>query len=303
MAINVNRIVDPIIKSIEDGVIPWRREWAPASGLPQNHVHNVPYKGTNILSCWVHQMAGGYTSTRYLTMKQIKDLGLQLKGEKGDPIRRACPIIYWGKQTVTDDDGKEKERWAGNIYNAFNLDQIEGIEDPDTQPIHNHDPSDVGIAIKLTKALNIEVEKGEPAYAPHRDVIKMPDLARFTTTDAFCTTLAHECVHATGHKSRLDRDMSHPFGSDEYAKEELIAELGAAFIAAEWGISSQLENHASYLDNWLKVLKAEPKALITASTAAQKAYSYIKEQLTVWDLHQDPGPSLAELLAYDTEAA
>ena len=235
MAINVNRIVDPIIKSIEDGVIPWRREWAPASGLPQNHKHNVPYKGTNILSCWVHQMAGGYTSTRYLTMKQIKDLGLQLKGEKGDPIRRACPIIYWGKQTVTDDDGTEKERWAGDVYNAFNLDQIEGIEDPDIQPIHNHDPSDVGIAIKLTKALNIEVEKGEPAYAPHRDVIKMPDLARFTTTDAFCTTLAHECVHATGHKSRLDRDMSHPFGSDEYAKEELIAELGAAFIAAEWG--------------------------------------------------------------------
>ena len=300
MAFNYARIVDPIIESIENGVVPWRKEWSPSTSLPQNHVHKRPYTGTNILSCWVHSMKHGFNSNRYMTFKQIEDAGLRLKWEKGDERRHAVPILFTKKFTAKV-DGKDEERFTMRIYNCFNIEQIEGVTDPATVKLHDHNPADIGMAIKLTKALNVEIESGEPAYVPHRDAIKMPDLSRFSSVDAFCTTLAHESVHATGHKSRLDRDMSHAFGTDEYAKEELIAELGAAFIAAEWGISSQLENHASYLDNWLKVLKEEPKALITASSQAQKAHQYIRDQLAIWDIHADQGASLAELLAYDGE--
>jgi len=298
MAINYARIVDPIIESIENGVVPWRREWAPSTSIPQNHIHKKPYTGTNILSCWVHSMKHGFTSNRYMTFNQIKEAGLSLKWEKGDERRQAVPILFTKKFTAKV-DGEDEERFTMRIYNCFNIEQVEGITNPDKAKLHNHNPADIGIGIKLIKALNIEIESGEPAYVPHRDAIKMPDLSRFSSVDAFCTTLAHECVHATGHKTRLDRDLSHPFGSEEYAKEELIAELGAAFIAAEWGISSQLENHASYLDNWLKVLKETPQALITASSQAQKAHQFIRDQLAAWDIYNDNGLSLQDLISYD----
>jgi antirestriction protein ArdC len=299
MAINYARIVDPIIQSIENGVVPWRKEWSPSTALPQNHVHKKPYTGTNILSCWVHSMKHGFTSNRYMTMAQIMEAGLQLKWEKGDERRQAVPILFT-KKSIKKVNGEDEERFTMRIYNCFNIEQVEGVTDPAKVKLHDHHPADIGLAIKLTKALNIEIEGGEPAYVPHRDVIKMPDASRFSSVDAFCTTLAHECVHSTGHPTRLDRDMSCEFGSDDYAKEELIAELGAAFIAAEWGISSQLENHASYLDNWLKVLKETPQALITASSQAQKAHQYIREQLAIWDIHQDNGLSLQDLIAYDS---
>lgn len=298
MAINYARIVDPIIQSIEDGVVPWRKEWSPSTSLPQNHVHKKPYTGTNILSCWVHSMKHGFTSNRYMTMKQIDEAGLRLKWKAGDERRQAVPILFTKKFTAKV-DGEDEERFTMRIYNCFNIEQVEGVTDPAKVKLHDHNPADISVGIKLTKALNIEIEGGEPAYVPHRDVIKMPDLSRFTSVDAFCTTLAHECVHATGHKTRLDRDMSCEFGSDDYAKEELIAELGAAFIAAEWGMSSQLENHASYLDNWLKVLKETPQALITASSQAQKAHQYIRDQLAAWDIHHDNGLSLSDLISYE----
>ena len=302
MAINIARIVDPLIEQIENGVVPWRREWASGTGLPRNHIHNKPYTGTNIISCWVHQMVGGYQSNRYVTFDQVRKLSLKFKHPKGDPRNKSCPILFYKKSEKIDKDTGEVESFmTGRLWNCFNIEQIAGIVDPDTSPIYDHDPADVRLAIKIPKALGVEIEGGDPAYVPARDVIKMPDLSRFTSSDAFMTTLAHECVHATGSKSRLGRLTDAKFGSEDYAKEELVAELGAAFIAAEWGISSQLENHASYLNSWLKVLKEEPNFIVTAASAAQKATDYIATKLTSWDIHAETSASLSDLMSYDPE--
>ena len=182
----------------------------------------------------------------------------------------------------------------------FNTEQVVGLN-VEKEALYNHDPATIGDAIKIPKALGVKLAGGEPSFNLMTDTIKMPDLNRFTTPEAFMTTLAHECVHSTGHKKRLDRDMTGRFGDEKYAFEELIAELGAAFIAAEWGLSYRLENHAAYLNSWLKALESDPKHIVNAATKANKAVKFIAEQLVNWDVQSETKGSLDELLQYDPE--
>ena len=302
------RVVSKIIADIEaNDLPPWQREWSGGAGIPMNHIHGTPWSGTNIISAWVHNWAGGYTSNRFLTFNQIKTMGLQLKGEKGEPIRQAMPLINFHDRKIAEENketGKVEDKWIKGmkVWNVFNIEQVEGLSDPDAVT-HDHDPATISDAIKVTKALGVNIHKGPPYYSSTLDTIKMPDLCEFTSPEAFISTMFHESGHATGHPSRLDRNMANPFGSEAYAKEELIAELTAAFLCAEYQITYKLEQHASYLKSWLKAFKGEPSYLIKSATQASKAVAFIKEKMKDWDIHQSNSAGLKDLLDYDSEVS
>ena len=305
---NSQRVVDKIIAHIEDtGLPPWSMEWSSGVATPMNHVHGRPWTGCNIISAWVHNFSGGYTSNRFLTLNQIKKMGLHLKGERGDPIRESLPLISLYDRKIREknkDTGKEEDKWIKgfSVFPCFNIEQVEGVTDPGIVK-YDHDPATISDAIKVTKALGVEVRKGPPAYSSTLDIIKMPNLADFTSPEAFISTMFHESGHATGHSSRLDRKLGNPFGSPEYAKEELIAELTAAFLCAEFQIEYKLEQHASYLKSWLKAFKSEPSYLIKSASDASKAVAFIKDKLANWDEHNVTCTTLEDVHSYDAEVS
>jgi antirestriction protein ArdC len=289
-------LVDQIISDIESGnTLPWQKDWnSQGGGIPMNLASGNSYTGVNIISTWVHNWKYQYKSNLFLTMKEIKKRDLFLKGKTGDDIRKACRIMFYAEKEREDGTKYPRPKW----YNVFNIEQIEGFDQGVKEPtVHN--PEDIKLATRLHKALDIEVLRGSPAYSSVRDKLYMPDLADFKSTQGYMGTMAHECVHATGHPSRLDRDMSGKFGEADYAKEELVAELGAAFICAEWGITSTVEMHTSYLEHWLKVLKEEPAYLMRSASLASKAVGYLKGRIQNWSLYEEQSSSLSDLLAYE----
>ena len=304
---NYSRITDPIITMIEKAIdkddpteLPWRREWKPGDSImPINHYTGRHYSGMNVINCWVSSKTKGFSSNRWLTFNQIKTHGYQLIGEKGDDCRQATPILFFKPEEVNKNTG-EVSHAMWKIYNVFNTEQVVGLN-VEKEADYQHDPASISDAIKIPKALGVKLEGGEPSYNLLTDTIKMPDLCKFTTPQAFMSTLAHEGVHATGSQKRLNRDMTGRFGDEKYAYEELIAELGAAFICAEWGLPYRLENHAAYLNSWLKALKSDTTYIIKASSAANKAVKFIGEQLVNWDIQSQTKSSLDELLTYDPE--
>ena len=305
---NYSRITDPIIALCEKALdendptqLPWRREWkAGDSIMPVNHYTGRPYSGINIINCWAASKHRGFDSNRWLTMNQIMIHGFQLIGEKGDECRKSTPVLFFSPEEIDKSTGEVTKRPFWKIYNLFNTDQVVGLN-IEQEADYQHDPADVNYAIKIPRALGVKLEGGEPSYNLMTDTIKMPDLNKFTSVEAFMTTLAHECVHSTGAKKRCDRDMSGRFGDEKYAFEELVAELGASFIAAEWGLSYKLENHAAYISSWLKALKNDPAYIVDASKLASKAVKHIAEQLANWDIQSQTKSSLDELIAYDAE--
>lgn len=270
------QITDNIVKSIEDGVVPWKKEWkAGTNVMPMSHTTERCYTGgTNILQLWVTQALNDYQHNRWLTYKAAKDLGFCVgKGEK------ATLVTYVGTGGQKDEEGDRTYRYH-KPYWVFNVEQVPGLVETIPVPETNdHNPADVEMATIIPDALGVTVQDGQPCYVPSTDMIRMPDLGLFTTPEAYMSTLAHECVHATGAKTRCDRQLTGRFGDEAYAMEELIAELGAAFISGQWGMSYQLEQHASYLASWLKVFKSDPKALFAASTKATQAVTYIENSL------------------------
>lgn len=289
-------LVDQIISDIESGnTLPWQKDWkSQGGGMPMNLGTGNSYTGVNIISAWIHNWKYQYESNLFLTMKEIKKRNLFLKGERGDDIRKACRIMFYAEKERDDGTKYPTPKW----YNVFNIDQIEGFDQGIKEP-RVHNPEDIKLATRLHKALDIEVLRGSPAYSPVLDKLYMPDLADFSSTQGYMGTMAHECVHATGHPSRLDRDMTGKFGTKDYAKEELVAELGAAFICAEWGITSTVEMHTSYLEHWLTVLKEEPAYLVTSASLASKAVGYLKGKIMNWSIYEEQSSSLSDLLAYE----
>lgn len=272
-------ITNRFIEQLKCGTVPWRKPWV---STVQNIVSGKPYRGINafILGTTDH------TSPYWLTFKQALDLGGHVrKGEKSQPV------IYYklldkrdaGGNPVLRDDGQPVQvplvRWA----NVFNLDQTEGIEAPhiaspqgERQPIEN-----AAAIVKEADLCPIYHEGFVALYSPKDDVIRIPAPTTFHSQEAYFQTLFHEMTHATGHEKRLNREgVTQPveFGSPQYSKEEMIAELGASFLANEAGILNQVEfeNSAAYLDHWIKRLSDDPKLLVSAASQAQRASDLIR---------------------------
>jgi antirestriction protein ArdC len=269
-----------IIAELEPGAAPWIKAWSTTAGAntPCNAATNRCYSGCNLVLLWMAQ-AAGFRAPRYLTFKQALDLGGHVrKGERGTKV-------YFVKQLQVRDKDADEEAATRLVpmmreYTVFNVDQCESlpvsvitgkpmrIRNPDTR-------DDLADEFLRSTGADIREGHGEAYYVPSRDFISMPAFEAFRSADHFYNVAYHELLHWTGHGSRLDRDLKNRFGSRSYAAEELVAELGAAFLCAEFGFDGDLR-HAGYLSHWVELLKADKRAFFTACSQASKAADYLR---------------------------
>jgi antirestriction protein ArdC len=277
--INVYEVVTKkILESLAKGVRPWARGWR--TRFPKQ-VTGKNYRGINVLELMLTADEKGYKSPFWMTFNQASQLKAHVK--KGE---KATRVVYWGdfaKATGKVDSNGEEEVKRGKflrMYYVFNAEQISGLPDKfyaqeelldENTRLENCDRF-----VKNTGA-NIEVKGSQPAYYPTWDRIRMPAYEDFKNADSYYSTIFHELIHWTGKCGRTDRkDKWSWFGDEAYAREELVAELGAAFLCAALGIASEpREDNASYLAGWSKILKNDKKAFMDAASAAQKAVDYL----------------------------
>jgi antirestriction protein ArdC len=279
------RITNQIVSHLEKGVRPWVRPWNAehaAGRITRPLRHNgKPYSGINVLSLWASAMAQNFAAPVWMTFKQASELDAHIrKGEKGSLVVYADSI----KRKETDEKtGDEIDREIPFLkgYTVFNVEQIEGLPDvyyakadPTLDPVTR-----IEHAEKFFAALGATIRHGgnRAFYSNAADVIQMPPFESFQDANSYYVTLAHECTHWTGSMTRLDRDFGgHRFGSEGYAVEELVAELGSAFLCADLELALEpREDHASYIAAWLKVLAADNRAVFTAAAHAQRAAEFI----------------------------
>ena len=265
-------ITDSIITELEKGATPWVKPWNAPNGADKNIVSQKPYRGINKL---ITAMAGcikGYSNPAWASYDQWQKLGGQVKKDE-----KATKIIFWSKATGKDKNtGLEKEYAFAKAHYIFNVAQVDGIEIVVTEDKQNDNQKieQCEQRIKDTGA-NIITGGDTACFIPSSDIIKMPEIGTFLSSENYYATAFHELTHWTSEKNRCDRDLSKGrFGNSEYAFEELVAELGAAFLCSQHGIKGDLR-HAGYIENWLKVLKNDNKAIFKASALAQAATDYI----------------------------
>jgi len=277
-------VTDQIIKQLEEGSAPWLKPWkdsAASTLMPMNVISKKSYSGVNVLLLWCAANEKGYESNAWLTYKQAQDLGGNVrKGEKGQAI------TFWkiNKGTETNKAGEEaKKSWAIlKRFTVFNVAQCENLgqlgleikEVPEEQRLTNAEHFIQNTGATINHGTN------QPCYVPSQDVVFMPHRKQFEDGEGlehYYSTALHELTHWTSHKDRCDRSLNGRFGSESYAAEELIAEMGAAFLCAQLGIKGEMR-HTSYLKSWLKVLKEDKKAIFTAASMATKAADYLNQQ-------------------------
>lgn len=275
------RITVQIIEHLERGVRPWTQPWA--AGLPVTRplrACGTPYRGINTLVLWAATMARGYRSPYWLTYRQARELGGHVRqGEHG------AHVVYAGSITRTerdDETGEDLQRdiWFLRAYVVFNADQIANVPERyrNEAPVLLSPEHKIDRAEQFFAACGAEVIHGgsQACYCPAADHIRMPDFTTFHAPDSYYSTLAHEHVHWTAHPSRLNRRLSHHVGDESYAGEELIAELGAAYLCADLGLTLEPRpDHAAYLADWLRVLKNDARAIFRAAAQAEKAVGYL----------------------------
>jgi antirestriction protein ArdC len=281
------RITNRIIAELEKGTRPWLKPWNAehtAGRITRPLRHNgIPYRGINVLTLWLTAVDRGYSCPSWLTFKQAQELGAHVrKGERGETVVFASRIT----RTETTDRGEETERDIPFLksYAVFNAEQIDGLPDqfyvkperPQGSFDHLKMLENVEAFIKHTA---VEVRHGgnRAFYSPTYDFIQMPPLEAFRDTEAYYNTKLHELTHATRHETRLNRDFGRKrWGDEGYAAEELVAELGSAFLCADLGITPEpCPDHASYLESWLQVLKNDKRAIFTAAAHAERATAFL----------------------------
>lgn len=276
-----SRVTRQIVEALEN-TTPWTRPWAIATGLPVNVWTQKPYRGANVLALWAEAATKGYGSPLWGTFRQWKHFGASVRrGEK------ASFVVFWnfaeksGEAEVGapgDDDAQDVRRVVlARGYPVFNAAQVEGYNvaaaDPQVRPCWD------SAASAFVAAQEADVRHGGNAAYYHAgdDFIRMPDRECFRDEASYFSVLAHELAHWTGAPSRLARDLSGRFGSDAYAMEELIAELGAAFVCATLGVSLDPRlDHANYVASWLDVFRRDTRAVFTAASTAQEAADWMQ---------------------------
>jgi antirestriction protein ArdC len=271
-----SRITNQIIAALEQGVKPWTQPWnaAHAAGhvsRPLRH-NGQPYGGINVLTLWASAMTGHFSAPIWMTFRQAIELGGHVrKGEKGAPVVYANTI---SKTEADESTGDDVERTIPFLkaYTVFNVEQIESLPGHFyalAESTRNPDER-IADAERFFAASRADIRHGGDSayYSPTLDYIQMPP---------YYATLAHETTHWTKHTTRLDRDFGRKrFGDDGYAREELVAELGAAFLCADLGLALEdRADHAAYIGHWLAILKDDKRAVFTAAAHAQRAADYL----------------------------
>lgn len=280
-----SRITNQIIEALEQGVKPWTQPWnaAHAAGhvsRPLRH-NGQPYAGINVLTLWASAMTAHYAAPIWMTFKQAIELGGHVrKGERGSPVVYANTISRTEADEATGDDTQRTIPFL-KAYTVFNVEQVEGLPAhfyAQAEQVRNPDER-IADAEAFFAATRADIRHGGDCayYSPALDYIQMPMFEAFRDAQSYYATLAHEATHWTRHTTRLDRDFGRKKFADEgYAREELVAELGAAFLCADLGLRlDDRADHASYIGHWLSVLKDDKRAVFTAAAHAQRAIDYL----------------------------
>lgn len=277
-----------IVEQLEQGVRPWTQPWSAARAagrvaLPRR-ANGLPYRGVNVLILWMAALAHDYTAPCWLTYRQAGALGGQVrKGAKGTMIVFTSTVTKTDEDAGEDDSPHEREVRFLKTYHVFNAQQIDGLPAAfvasETTPEPVTGPQPIEPVERFFAQLGADIRHGglEACYDPRTDVVRMPPLASFEDALSYYAVLGHECVHWTAPPQRVGRDLSR-YGRDrsERAREELVAELGAAFLAADLGLSLEpREDHAAYIASWLTVLRNDKRAIFTAAAQAQRAVDYL----------------------------
>ena len=267
-----DRITERIIALLEQGTVPWHKPWKAKTGLPRNLITKKPYRGVNVFLL----LSMSYESPFWLTFHQAQELGASVRKSE-----KSCPVVFWKQLKVEDEEsGEARKIPLLRIYPVFNSSQCEGLKAL---------PAVEDVPIAATKPAELVANMPHPPvikhgmsrafYSPSRDEVGIPDRERFDSETGYYATLLHELVHSTGHKSRLHRTTlveNTGFGSDPYSREELIAELGSAFLCGYAEIVDRtIDNSAAYLNGWLARLRHDRTLMVQAAAQAQKAADYI----------------------------
>ena len=276
MANIYQEITNKIIKQLENGEIPWKKPWCSMIGGAYNRVSKKPYSFLNQIML--------EHDGEYATYNQWKSLGGQVrKGEKAEKI------VFWkmiSKESDNEEDDESRTIPILRYYNVFHISQVDGVEPLNVDKVHEHNPIETAEKIvqdySERESLCIEEIIGDIAcYSPLSDRIVVPSKSQYEDINQFYATLFHECVHSTGSHTRLKRfaqdTSSSEFDSESYSFEELIAEIGSAFLMNDANISTDdaLNNSAAYIQGWLKRLKDNPKMIVSAAGRSEKAVNYI----------------------------
>lgn len=282
---NVYQIMtERILELLKKGTVPWHKPWKPEAGMPRNLLTKKPYRGVNVFLL----IASNYASPYWLTYKQAQDLGGHVKkGEKG------TPIVFWkvahvspaAAEAIIEEEtpaGEDKPIPVLRYYTVFNLSQTAGIPAPPEEAgprAFNPIAECERILAGMPHPPTIQHGRGRAVYRPLFDAVEMPSRERFHTEEEYYSTLFHELGHATGHAKRLGRrslaDLC-PFGSTNYSREELVAEMTATFLCGVAGIgNATVQNSAAYIAGWQRALANDPRAVVIAAAQAQKAADWI----------------------------
>lgn len=279
-------VTDRIVAALEAGTAPWRRPWIAGArttlpGMPCNAISGRAYRGVNAMLLCMTQAAHASDDPRWMTYRQASERGWQVRaGECG------TPVVFFKRLEARDGAGDGEE--GGNDaavrripmlrgFTVFHASQVQDIPDYqaptlDEAPWRKPEAPELIVA---ASGIPVRVGGDRAYYAAAYDFIGMPPAAAFRTPEGYAATLLHELGHASGAKSRLDRDLSGRFGSHDYAFEELVADLTSCFVGSALALPCEIENHASYLQSWLDVLKGDRRAVFKAAAAAQKAADWI----------------------------
>lgn len=269
------QVTNDIIAQLEAGTPPWVKVWDSQAGgfLPANAASRRQYSGINIPILWSVAGKHGYPTHEWMTFKQALELGAAVrKGEKG------THIVFVKTLMKEEEDADPKKVTILKTFSVFNVAQIDGLI-PSVSPLAVERPIDehfTRVTDFIGRAkVNIEHGPYEPCYIPSMDSVCLPVREAFHTNENYYATVLHESVHWTGAGHRLNRELRNRFGSKDYAAEELVAELGAAFLCAHLGIKGELR-HAGYIGSWLKLLAEDPRAIFTAAAKASQAADYLR---------------------------
>ncbi|HEU4961968.1 MAG TPA: zincin-like metallopeptidase domain-containing protein [Sphingomonas sp.] len=271
-----------IVSELEAGRFPWVQPWGlagTAPGLPRNALTARTYSGINVLILWGAVIEHGWPSQSWLTFKQALETGGAVrKGERG------TPVVYADR--FTPEAEKQRARDTGDDprailflkrFTVFNVAQCEGLRPglaADPAPLPERQIVPVAESVIAASGVDFRIGGDRAFYVPSTDHVQVPPQPAFFEQINYYRTCLHELTHATGHRSRLDRDLTNPFGSKDYAREELVAEMGSAFLCAALGITPTVR-HADYLASWLDVLREDSRAIFRAASAASKAADWL----------------------------
>jgi antirestriction protein ArdC len=270
-------VTGQIIDQLEKGEIPWQRPWDPEVGMPRRVPSGKPYQGINVLMLTF----SSYESPFWLTLRQANSMGGHIrKGEHGRIVTFYKQVTMASADTI---DGDAHSYWLLRYYRVYNAEQTEGIDKnkwPKLPERHDVEPiaccEDVVTNMPSRPPISFD-GSGRAYYQPLSDSIHLPLKDAFHSSEEFYSTQFHELAHSTGHQKRLNRPdaFGNDFGSVSYSKEELVAEMASAFLCAHCGIEKTIQNSSAYIAGWLKAFRGDKRMVITAASAAHKAYNFI----------------------------